>query len=187
MQHFTITADSASNIIHVFIEDTRRDDGGGLTGLRPDSSGLQCFYMRSGQGQRYCPMMSSSGAGDGGPVPVVLVDTCAGDWTEGGLVAIDDEWMPGMYELQLPDACLTSGAHTCRVMLFDDGSNNMAITNIVISIQEVAAIADAVWDELMSEHTVSGSAARAIEILKKISVCRFNPSVHATRSGTQQQ
>ncbi len=133
MHRFEIEEDSSNIVLPVLIEDTRVDDGGGLTGLSPNTSELVCYYMRSGQGAPYCEHTSSSAAGDNGPTEISLTSSCAGQWIEGGFVEIDSDWMPGLYELQIPDACVASGAHTCHIQL--RGADNMAVTNIQILVR----------------------------------------------------
>jgi hypothetical protein len=105
--------------------------------------------------------------------------------------------MPGLYELQLPDACISSSdAANCWITL--RGAANMAVTNIRIKtvanlnsllgtlLALIAArpssadIADAVWDEILTEalHNTANSAGRRLRNAEA-RYCRFNPSVHA--------
>jgi hypothetical protein len=144
MHNPQIAAGSTNVILHVFIEDTRVEDGSGLTGLVFNSSGLSAYYIV---------------AGDSGETAISLVTTTLGSHTDGGFVLIDDTNMPGWYELQIPDACVAAGFQSCSIIL--KGAAYMAATNIqILQASEGAAsadIADAVWDEARAGHVVAGS------------------------------
>jgi hypothetical protein len=58
MQYHEIILSSTDVSLMVFIEDTRRDDGGGLTGLQYNSSGLVCYYALDTHSFQ-CPMVDS--------------------------------------------------------------------------------------------------------------------------------
>lgn len=112
MQEFYIVP-TVKKILHVFIEDTRLDDGGGLTGLTPSTNGLLAWYIQPG--------LSES-------AKITLLDTILGTWTEGGFKEVDSADQPGWYELQLPDAVIAPSFQHSMVTL--SGAINMAVTNI---------------------------------------------------------
>ncbi len=133
MHQVEIEENSTSVVLLVFVEDTRLGDGGGLTGLTPSTSGLTAYSMRAGQEIPYCVAESSSAGGDTGPDQIALAESCTGDHVDGGFLEIDADLMPGLYELQIPDACVATGSHTCHIQL--RGAANMAVTNIQVLIR----------------------------------------------------
>jgi len=114
VETYHIRAGQTDVCIDVFIGDTRLQDGSGLTGLVYDTSGLACYYHKPG----------------GSATVISLVTTSLGSHTEGGFIVIDGTNIPGLYELQIPDACIASGFKRCYVSL--RGAANMAETTIVL-------------------------------------------------------
>jgi hypothetical protein len=99
---------TTGKLVRVFIQDTTRTDGSGLTGLVYNSGGLSAYYTREG---------------DSGSTQITLASAMAGTWTSGGFVAVDGANLPGIYELGLPNAALGTG-NSVVVMLW--GAANMA-------------------------------------------------------------
>lgn len=115
MQIFEFVGGAVDPILHVFIEDTRVDDGAGLTGLTYNSPGLTCDYIKTGQTA---------------PTTLALIDTSVGAHADGGFKEISAANMPGWYELQLPDSTVEPGFGRCSVVV--RGAANMAVTNVAL-------------------------------------------------------
>jgi hypothetical protein len=111
-----IPANSTSLKVRVFIQNNSVSTGAGLTGLAYNTAGLTAYYLRDG---------------DSSTTAISLVAATLGTWTSGGFVAVDATNMPGVYELDLPNACFTSGGN-CVVFL--QGAVNMA--PLVTEIQD---------------------------------------------------
>jgi hypothetical protein len=109
---------TTSKVVRVFIQDTTKTDGSGLTGLVYNSGSLSAYYSREG---------------DSGSTAIALASAVVGTWTSGGFVAVDGTNLPGIYELGLPNACLSSG-NSVVVML--KGAANMA--PVVVELELVA-------------------------------------------------
>lgn len=133
--------------ILVFIQDSSSTVGAGLTGLAYDTSNLVCYYAKGA---------------NTAPVQVTLAtQTSTGAHADGGFVEKDSTNMPGVYRLDLPDACFTGSHNTCIVML--KGAANMA--PVALEIQNTSFspatagvdMADALLDRNMSSGTDSGS------------------------------
>lgn len=116
MHVFEIVSGSKDVILHVFIEDTRRDDGGGLTGLVYNSSGLTAYTVSPG---------------DTAAAAIALANTTLGSHTDGGFKEVDSTNMPGWYELQLPDTLIANEFKQCAIVL--RGAANMSVTNLLIN------------------------------------------------------
>jgi hypothetical protein len=136
---------TTSKLVRVFIQDTTKTDGSGLTGLVYNSAGLVAYYSREG---------------DAGSTAISVVSASAGTWTSGGFVAVDGTNLPGVYELGLPNAVLASG-NSVVVML--KGAANMAPLVLEIELtavdnQDGAAYGLSRVDAAVSSRQ-SGSAA----------------------------
>ena len=111
---------TTSKIIHIFIQDSSKSDGSGLTGLLYNSAGLTAYYVRPG---------------DATATAITLVDIVTlGTYVSGGFKEYDSTNMPGIYEFHLPDAVLASGADQVVVML--KGAANMAPVPIEIQLRD---------------------------------------------------
>jgi peptidyl-tRNA hydrolase len=157
-----ILGGSTSQTVRLFIQDTSKTDGSGLTGLVHNTSGLTAYYSKGATGTATSITLATQTAG--------------GAWSSGGFVAVDGTNMPGVYRLDLPNAAIDSEVETI-VML--RGAANMAPVLLRVKGDKVqanavtvadktgyslatapptaAAIADAVYDEMMSEHTINGT------------------------------
>jgi hypothetical protein len=111
---------STHKLIHVFIQDSTKTDGSGLAGLTSASGGLVCAYFREGD---------SSGA-----TALALAVGTLGTWSLGGFVAVDGTLFPGLYELGLPDAAISTGN---SVKLILRGATNMAVCPVEIELDSV--------------------------------------------------
>lgn len=112
MQEFNSVA-GTQRIIHVYVEDTRRSDGGGLTGLEWNTTDLEINYIKRGEA-------AITG--------ITMTDTTVGTWISSGFKEVDATSLPGWYELQLPNACVRLGFGQCTLTIM--GAANMAQTNI---------------------------------------------------------
>lgn len=109
MAKFSLVKGSTSVMMDIFIQDSSVTTGAGLTGLTAGSSGLTCYYHRA----------SANAA-----VQVSLTASTLGTWTSAGFIVVDGTNMPGMYQLDLPDAAFATGANSVSVLL--KGATNMA-------------------------------------------------------------
>jgi hypothetical protein len=115
----TVKKGTTSKILHLFILDSSKSDGSGLTGLAYNSSGLTAYYIREG---------------DALSTFIYLADATVGTYTSSGFKEVDATNMPGVYELHSPNACLASGADS--VVIFLKGATNMAPLPIEIQLDD---------------------------------------------------
>ena len=101
----TTPAGSKSVSVRFLLVDER--SGRGVVGLTPETAGLRIASIR-----------------DGAEVPerMDLRRRAEEGHTPGALVEIDGELMPGLYELDLPDELLSSGAHRLTLMVQAPGA-----------------------------------------------------------------
>lgn len=78
------------------------EDGGAITGLGATSAGLQVAYLRDSDPQ---------------PTPLILVPWEEETAVPGAFRELDGQWMPGLYELVLPEAVCAAGAQRATVMI----------------------------------------------------------------------
>ena len=116
MAKLSIVAGSTSKLCRVFIRDSSKTDGSGLTGLTNATSGLTAYYIKEG---------SSSAT------QISLVSATLGTFTSSGFIVVDGTNMPGWYELGIPNAALSS-AKSVAIML--KGAANMVPCNIEIEL-----------------------------------------------------
>jgi hypothetical protein len=107
MAKLAVKRASTSKLVRVFIQDSSQTDGRGLTGLLFNSASLVAYYSKEGQS---------------GATAITLVTMTVGTWVSGGFKEVDSANMPGLYELGLPDAALSTG-NSVIVML--KGAANM--------------------------------------------------------------
>ena len=156
----------------IFIADTSKTDGSGLTGLVYNSSGLVAWYI----------------PGDGSAaIQITLASATLGAWTSGGFVEVTN--MPGWYELGIPNAALDGGN---EVAIQLRGAANMAVVNLYIELDTVdyqtarfgaptaADVTTAVYAALPADHTVAGSyGSRFILALNSNRQLQLTGSHHA--------
>ena len=155
-----ILGGSTSQTVRLFIQDTSKTDGSGLTGLVHNTSGLTAYYAKGATGTATAITLATQTAG--------------GAWTSGGFVAVDGTNMPGVYRLDIPNAALDSEVETIvmlrgaanmapvllRVMGGKVQSNAVTVadkTGYSLSAAGVNAVSDGVCDELLSGHTTPGT------------------------------
>ena len=115
----TIKKGETSKIMQVFIQDSSATTGAGLTGLVYNTASLTAYYIREG---------------DASATEISLVTATVGTYTSGGFKEVDSTNMPGVYELDLPNACLADGAE--QVIVFLKGATNMAPLPIEIQLRD---------------------------------------------------
>jgi len=155
-----ILGGSTSQTVRLFIQDTSKTDGGGLTGLVHNTSGLTAYY--------------SKGATGSAAVMTLQGQTPTGAWVTGGFVAVDGTNMPGVYRLDIPNAALDSEVETIvmlrgaanmapvllRVMGGKAQANAVTVadkTGYSLSSAGVTGVVDGVWNALLTSYTVNGS------------------------------
>lgn len=107
MAKLALKQGSTNKLMRLFIQDSTRTDGGGLSGLAYNSTALAACYIREG---------------DATTTPIALVTMTVGTWVSGGFKEIDAVNMPGLYELGLPNGMLSSGS---SVVVMLKGATNM--------------------------------------------------------------
>lgn len=93
----------------IFITDSSKTDGSGLTGLVHNTTSLTAYYIREDEASA---------------TAITLVTATVGTYIEGGFIEVDTTNLPGIYEFHLPDACLVAGADS--VLIFLKGAADMA-------------------------------------------------------------
>jgi len=164
----TVKKGTTSKILHLFILDSSKSDGSGLTGLLHNSAGLTAYYIREGAASA---------------TAISLVTATVGTYASGGFKEVDATNMPGVYELHPPNACLAAGAD--QVVIFLEGAADMAPLPLEIQLvdntakdiydrigapagasiaADVAAVPSDVWDELLTgaTHNIATSAGRRV-------------------------
>lgn len=113
---------ATSYLAEIFIQDSSKTDGSGLTGLVFNTSGLTCYRGRGDDG-------------NAGGTAITLATATLGTWATGGFKEKDATHMPGIYEIGITNASLASGSNYC--VLYFQGAANMA--PVVLEIQLTGA------------------------------------------------
>jgi len=113
---------TTSKFVNIFVQDSSKADGSGLTALTNASAGLVCYFARADQGDAAATQLSL-GAGT------------RGTYSSGGFKEKDATNMPGVYELGLSTGMLATGSDWCVVML--KGATNMAPVLLEIQLTNV--------------------------------------------------
>jgi len=108
---------TTSKTVKVFIQSATT--GNPITGIAYNSVGLTAYYIKEG---------SSSATA------ITLASGTLGTWSSGGFAEVDATNMPGLYELGIPNAALTS-ANTCHVYL--TGYSGMVPVIMEIQLENV--------------------------------------------------
>lgn len=143
-----IAKGTTSKRIQVFIMDSSKTDGSGLTGLVFNSAGLTAYYLRDGAAS---------------PVLISLVTATVGTWTSSGFKEISSGNMPGYYEIGIPDAALAAGAGD-QVVIMVKGASNMAPVNIEIQLSALPANTIEMLDGLITAAKIAADAIGASQI-----------------------
>jgi len=110
-------AGATSEIWQIFLQDTSKTDGSGLTGLTSASSGLTAYYHRDT---------------DTTATAIALVSMTLGTFTSGGFKEIDATNMPGWYQFCPPNAAIAAGAKSCAFHL--QGATHLAPLPIEVQL-----------------------------------------------------
>jgi hypothetical protein len=110
---------TTSKLLRIFVQDSSKTDGSGLTGLAYNTSGLAWYYCYEG---------------DTAARPVTLATATLGTWSTGGLILVDGANLPGVYEISVPNAALASGN---SVVMMLRGTANMVPVLIEIELDAV--------------------------------------------------
>lgn len=120
MAKLDIVAGATSVSLLVFVQDSSKTTGAGLTGLVYNSSGLTCYYA--------LPRAASTA------VTLATLAAVTSAYSSGGFKEVDSTNMPGIYRLDIPNAALASGRYST---VYLQGATNMAPVVIEISLTGV--------------------------------------------------
>lgn len=121
---FSLLAGTTSKLLQIFIQDSSKTDGSGLTGLLYNSAGLTAYYYREGAASA---------------TAITLATMTVGTWASGGFKEIDATHMPGVYQIGVPDAVLAPGADSAVIFL--RGAADMVPLPLEIDLKGVAVAA----------------------------------------------
>lgn len=107
----SIVAGATSQTVNIFVQDSSKTDGSGLTGLVFNSSGLTAYYV--------FPRAASAA------ITLATLAAATSAYSSGGFKEIDSTNCPGLYRLDLPNAVLASG-NGRFVTVYLRGATNMA-------------------------------------------------------------
>jgi hypothetical protein len=107
----SIHAGATSETAEVFIQDSSKTDGSGLTGLVYNTANLTCYY--------------SFPRGASTAVTLATLGSATAAWATGGFKEIDATNKPGCYRFDIPNALLASG-NGRYVNVYFRGATNMA-------------------------------------------------------------
>ena len=119
MAKLSIVKGATSVIVRVFIQDSSKTDGSGLSGLAFNSSGLTCYRERDDDG-------------NAGATAISLATATRGTWASGGLVEKDSSNAKGDYEFGIPNAAIVTGSRSVLITLA--GATNMAPCKVEIEL-----------------------------------------------------
>lgn len=112
-------AGTTSKLLRFFVSDSSSTTGAGLTGLTSASGSLTAYYCKEG---------------DSSATAITLSAGTLGTWSSGGFVAVDGTNLPGLYEMGIPNAALTT-AKSVVIML--KGATNMTPVLMEIELHAV--------------------------------------------------
>jgi hypothetical protein len=125
--HNTVRAGTTAKLLLIFV-----DGGGGLgkTGLTHRSPGASAAYIREGEAAvRRVPLSPGR----------------LGEWAPGGLVEVDAELMPGVYQVGVPDEMLAPGSTRAMLQLLFDGARVRPIEVSLVAYDPQDAERIGVW------------------------------------------
>lgn len=108
----TFLAGATSQTDDVFIPDSSKTDGSGLSGLAYNTSGLKAYYRLGATGSATAITLATQ--------------TVGGAFSSGGFVEIDATNMKGQYRFDIPNAVFASGGVTVTIYFY--GATNVAPT-----------------------------------------------------------
>lgn len=124
MAKLSILAGAASQSVNVFVQDTSKTNGSGLTGLVFNSSGLIGYYTFAGANTTATAITLAT---------LAAVNSA---YSSGGFKEIDATHMPGVYRFDIPNATL-AGASGRSVLIMLSGAANMAPVLVEIELTAV--------------------------------------------------
>lgn len=119
MAKLAIKKASTDVTTYVFIQDSSKTTGEGLTGLTFETASLVASYVR--------PLAARAAI-------TLATQTVTGAHSDGGFVEVDATNMPGVYRLDLPDAVCATGVPSVVVML--KGAANLAPVLLEIQLTD---------------------------------------------------
>lgn len=105
-----------SKLARIFVPDSSATDGSGLTGLLFSSGSLTWYYIKEGEASA---------------TSVTLATMTVGTWATGGFKEVDATNLPGIYEIGIPDAALSTGESVSMML---KGATDMAPVPIEIEL-----------------------------------------------------
>lgn len=163
----TVKAGTTSKQVEFVLRDS--STGQGYTGLT--SSDVNMSYFREGD--------------SGGSIGIGTFSGNIGAFSAGSFVEVDSTNMPGLYQLDIPDAALASGVDAVTISITATGvidkylricllsvdlrdATDMGLTNLDATVSSrsshtAANVADSVWTETLADHSAgAGSTAEAL-------------------------
>lgn len=153
-----LKAGTTNQRIRVFLQDSSSTTGAALTGLAYNTANLKMSYARDDQST---------------VTTVTLADATVGAFTSGGFKQVDAANFPGLYEVGVPNAALTSGKSVqiqvwgatnllpCLVEIELTAVDHQSATAFMTSVPTVVDKAD--YALSTSQHTaVQADAAAAL-------------------------
>ena len=105
---------TTSLVCEVFVQDSSKTTGVGLTGIAYNAAGLTCYYkINTGTASVVASINH-----------ITTLGTYVGDATHAGWAEVDATNMPGTYEINIPNNALLTGADS--VVVYFQGVTNMA-------------------------------------------------------------
>jgi hypothetical protein len=148
-------AGTTSKKIRIYIQDSTKVDGSGLTGLVYNTSGLTWYWIEDG---------------DSSSTSVSIVTATLGTYTSGGFKEVDGTNMPGIYEIGLPTGVLAGG--TANTML--KGVTNMAPVLIEIQTEAIPISSNIKKNQALNnfQFLMTDSTTHLVATGKTVSVTR---------------
>jgi hypothetical protein len=148
-------AGTTSKKIRIYIQDSTKVDGSGLTGLVYNTSGLTWYWIKDG---------------DSSSTSVSIVTATLGTYTSGGFKEVDGTNMPGIYEIGLPTGVLAGG--TANTML--KGVTNMAPVLIEIQTEAIPISSNIKKNQALNnfQFLMTDSTTHLVATGKTVSVTR---------------
>ena len=116
-----IKAGSTSRTVRFLVLDSTATDGSGKTGIAYNASGLVVYYLPEG---------------DASATQITLASGTTGTYSSGGWSEVDATYMPGIYELGLPDAVIDATSDG-SVIVMAKGATDMAPVVLEIELDAI--------------------------------------------------
>jgi len=142
MAKLAIKPGSTSVTLYVFVQNSASGVGEGKSGLVHNSSGLNCYYVRT--------------RSDNSAITLANLVAVNSAWSSGGFKEVSEVNMPGVYRLDLPDAVCAAGARSAVVML--KGAADMAPVVLEIDLSNDANVEN--WKGAAAQAMTGDAFAR---------------------------